>query len=301
MTKNDDSNQLAQKLFKLILEEAMPIESHLPESYFTERLKVSRTPVRKAMQRLEAIGLIERRPNKGYFLITHPQEDDPFNRKNQLPEDVIGIPPFCFTIGTDYLTGVLNQRFTEAELAKHYQVSRSTAQQAISSMESEGWIHRLLGYGWEFNEFLTSQDTYDQCFRYRLLIEPTALLEPSYCVDKVAFSELRKIQTEIVDGRYKNASEATQYAIGTHFHETLVAFSNNNFLLEGIKRANRLRRLIELNVYKRRKTYDIECREHLKLLDLIESGDLYTAADFLRCHLERARGDKLQIAKQLIK
>lgn len=293
-------HSLEYKIFNLIVEEGFGVESHLPESFFAERLKVSRTPIRAGLQALAAQGVIERRPYKGYFVITPPEECSLFQQQRALPQEVEGIPTLCYTIGADYLAGNIGRRFSETELTKRYAVNRGNIQQATTSMESEGWIHRLLGYGWEFNEFLTSQDTYDQCYRYRIMIEPSSLLEPGYHINPETLNQLKQVQIDILNRHYEHASPAQLYTICTHLHETLVAGSHNTFLIEGLKRANRLRRLIELNVYKYRESIDTECQEHIKLLDLISSGNTHKASCFLKQHLERARTDKLRISKPLM-
>jgi len=49
-----------------------------------------------------------------------------------------------------------------------------------------------------------------------------------------------------------------------------------------------LRRLIEYRVTVDRSRLNRQCREHLKILDLLEAGDAAAASAFLRKHIEGA-------------
>jgi DNA-binding GntR family transcriptional regulator len=51
---------------------------------------------------------------------------------------------------------------------------------------------------------------------------------------------------------------------------------------------NRLRRLIEYRVTVDRSRLNRQCREHLKLLDLLEAGNFAEASAFLRQHIQGA-------------
>ncbi|MGP8292084.1 GntR family transcriptional regulator [Vreelandella zhanjiangensis] len=286
---------LAKRIHTLINEEAIPVGSHLTEASYVTKLKVSRTPIRAAFQFLEEQGVVKRQPNRGFFLVDTKR--GLFADADEPLEQGSSISPLCFTIGVDYLNNQIAGKITEAELAKKYTLGRSTILQAMHTMEAEGWVSRLLGYGWEFNEFLTSQATYDQCFRFRLLIEPAALREPGYQINKKVFKQLRESLTEAVSEEGSTISERQMYINGAYFHESIVNGSNNQFLIESLKRANRLRRLIEYHVYARRESPVPEYKEHLAILDLLEAGDNQQAAVYLTEHLERTRQEKMRIAQ----
>ncbi|WP_127556723.1 GntR family transcriptional regulator [Saccharospirillum alexandrii] len=297
--KSRSTELLAKNIYKMIYDKGYEPGSHLPESYFAEQLKVSRTPVRSAFQFLAESGCLRKEPNKGFFLI-RAEKSSPLYQEAVLHQGEGSLPQICFTIARDYLRGQLSATFTDADIAKQYNTTRSVAQTATTAMEAEGWIRRLIGYGWEFNDFLTSRETYDQCFRYRILIEPTALLEPTYSVDLTLFRQLRLMQEQRLKDGAEKQSDGEMYKRGSYFHESIVACSNNNFLFEGIKRANRLRRLIEYNIYSHRESSKVECEEHIHILDIIESGNLRDASKYLTRHLERARDEKIAIIEKFL-
>jgi DNA-binding GntR family transcriptional regulator len=68
----------------------------------------------------------------------------------------------------------------------------------------------------------------------------------------------------------------------------IVTCSGNEFFVDALKRVNRLRRLIEYRLTVDRSRLTRQCREHLKLLDLLEEGNVTEASAFLRRHIEGA-------------
>jgi DNA-binding GntR family transcriptional regulator len=68
-----------------ILKEALAVGSKLTEQQMSERFGVSRTPVREAIGRLEAEGLVNAIPNRGAFIVGLSADDaaDMFEVKKQ--------------------------------------------------------------------------------------------------------------------------------------------------------------------------------------------------------------------------
>ncbi|QTF91903.1 GntR family transcriptional regulator [Halomonas sp. BM-2019] len=296
--KKTNPEVVAKRMLALVHEKNIQVGSHLPETFFAENLKVSRTPIRSALAYLEDKGVVRKQPNRGYFLIASKISDQ--DEVEALVVDGSSpISPLAFNMAVDYLKGKLGKTISETELANIYDTNRFSIQQALVSMESEGWVSKLMGYGWEFNEFLTSKETYDQCYRYRILIEPAALREPGYTIDRRLFRQLRKLQMDTLTMDDQDITERHMFLAGTFFHESIVACARNVFLLEGLQRANRLRKLMEYNVFLKRESPKPESREHLVILDLLEEGKNEEAAVYLSNHLERARQEKMRIASQL--
>jgi hypothetical protein len=68
----------------------------------------------------------------------------------------------------------------------------------------------------------------------------------------------------------------------------LVGFSGNQFFLDAVKRVNRVRRLMEYRVTLNRSRLPQQSREHIEILDRLESGDVEGAAEFLEMHIRQA-------------
>ncbi|MDP9050822.1 MAG: GntR family transcriptional regulator, partial [Acidobacteriota bacterium] len=120
--------------------------AHLPELELAEAFRVSRTPVRTALQLLEQMDVVESRANRGFFLKTSAQSLERMSSALvQREED-----PIYFRIAEDRLAGILATRVTETELMRRYGVPRSRLLKLFARMTKEGWLERLPGHGWEF-------------------------------------------------------------------------------------------------------------------------------------------------------
>ncbi len=294
-----DPIPLPQRIATQIIERAnalgLPAGSHLAEQSLADAFRVSRTPTRLALRLLEEMDIVENRPNRGYFL-RHAAERlrIPKTIRGESPED-----PMYLQIADDRLAGHLPLRFTEAELARRYNLSKARMARILGRMTQEGWLERLPGHGWEFQPMLTSLEAYEQGYRFRMLIEPAALQEPGYRVDEVAFARARAQQEAMLSSTTGRFSSIETFQLGSAFHETIVAASGNSLLLDSIRRVNRLRRLFEYRIHKDRTRLVQECSDHLHILDLIESGRRDEATEFLRRHLDRVLELKLDIAKHV--
>ena len=279
----DLSTQLAMQVVELIRAKKLPVGSHLTERGLAEALRVSRTPTRGALHFLETMGVVERAQPRGFFL-KKPSEQLPDVTLQRQQDDELYLRS-----AEDRLEGRLPMRVTASELMRRYVCSQARLLPILSRMMHEGWLDRLPGKGWEFQPMMDSPAVHDKSYRFRMLIEPAALLEPTYQVDELGFAKIRTQQQAMLDGKLLQYSRAEIFEVGAAFHEMIVGCSGNPFILDGVKRINRLRRLIEYRGNTDRGRLVQQCKEHLQLLDLIESGDRIGAAGFLRQHLDTAR------------
>ena len=284
-------SRLAAQIVERMRQLGWPAGTHLREQELADAFRVSRTPVRLALRSLAERDLVESRPNRGFFL---KQQAQP-NPGHGAALDATHEDPLYFVVAEDRLRGVLASRCTEAELARRYDVSRARIVRLLSQMAQEGLILRLPGNGWEFLPLLSSPEAYDQGYRYRMLIEPAALLEPGYRLPGTVLSETRMRQQAMLDGGTHAWSRSETFGANSDFHEVIVSGASNPFLTEGLRRVNRSRRLLEYRTHPFRDRLIGECRDHLHLLDLIGDGRMQDAARFLHDHLDRARIAKAEI------
>jgi DNA-binding GntR family transcriptional regulator len=285
--------QLASQIVELLRTAKRLSGEHLSEQEFADAFRVSRTPVREAFRLLEDMSVLEKRPNRGYFLLRDAEELEHQHLQASESEDQV-----YFDIAADRLSGALPERFTENQLMRRYNVSRSRLVKYLLQMQHEGWLERLPGHGWEFQPTLNSPEVYEQSFRFRLLIEPVALLEPGYSLSPDTIEQLRTQQKAMLDGGIFSYSRSHTFQIGASFHEAIVAAAQNPFYLDAIRRVNRLRRLMEYRLTAGRARMIQQCKEHLALLDILETGNYREASAFLRMHLEGAQTQKLGLAKK---
>jgi DNA-binding GntR family transcriptional regulator len=285
--------QLASQIVEVLRTTKRQAGEHLSEQEFADAFRVSRTPVREAFRLLEEMSVLEKRPNRGYFLLREADTLEHQHLQAGEAEDRI-----YFDIAADRLSGALPERFTENQLMRRYDVSRSRLVKYLLRMQHEGWLERLPGHGWEFQPTLNSPEVYEQSFRFRMLIEPIALLEPGFALEADVIAHLRNQQQAMLDGGIFSYSRSHTFQIGATFHETLIAGAQNPFLLDSIRRVNRLRRLMEYRLTTGRSRMIQQCKEHLALLDLVEHGDLKAASMFLQKHIEGAQAQKLGLAQK---
>jgi DNA-binding GntR family transcriptional regulator len=132
---------------------------------------------------------------------------------------------------------------------------------------------------------LTTPDSLLQSYRLRLALEPAALLEPGFKLDRKIIAQCRETELRLLNGGIATASADELHDRGVRFHESLVEASGNPFFIDTIKRANRVRRLLSYRSMTQRERYPEHCRQHLHLLDLLEHDKNEEASEFMREHL----------------
>ncbi|MCL8012142.1 GntR family transcriptional regulator [Streptomyces sp. AS02] len=292
MSRTDLTTALATRLVDLMRRSGLREGAHVTEQWAADELEVSRTPVRKAMLFLTEVGILERVPNRGFFLTRDARAlaRPDLSQAEDVEESAY------FEIADDYVGGRFTGSFTVADISRRYRLTPRQSDRVLSRMEGEDLVRRKAGgRGWEFQHVMATADAHDQSYRFRMIIEPAALLEPGFTVDADAFARHRRQQEALLHGDILLLPRAELFQVNASFHEMLVGCSGNQFLLEAVRRQNRLRRLIEYRHQIDRSRLAGQAREHLRLLDLVESGDLKEASAFLATHLNKVRSIKTGI------
>jgi len=285
------TEQLVINIKEHIAKEQLSPGTRLPERGLAEQFRVSRSPIREALKRLSEEEVVSKAEDGGYVVKTGISSSSALLMESSQEED------FYLRIAQDRLAGKLPERFTENELMRLYGLTRSHLNNILRRMAQEGWAERLLGHGWIFLPTLTSGETYDQGYRFRILLEPAAILEPGFRVDEKELLHCQKEQLALLNGEIDSASPAQIFDSNTRLHEAIAGFSGNVFITESLRRINRLRRLMEYQKCIDRTASARRCREHLTLIELLLCNQREEAADFLRLHLRDAARDKSGSAK----
>ncbi|WP_081993322.1 GntR family transcriptional regulator [Pseudomonas mediterranea] len=280
--KKDLAEQLAPRIIDMARARSMRTGDPLREEAFAKELGVSRSPIRRGFALLAELGLAVKEPNRGYFLTADASGID----SGKLPLEVDPFEDFYLRVVDDMLRGDIPTTFFEAELMRKYEVPRGQLMKVLSRLANEAMVERKPGQGWEINSFLHDSKAHIQSYRFRMAIEPAAILEPGYVVDKLAFAKAREAQQRLLDGDIFKLSRSQLFQIGAQLHELIVRCSGNAFFLEAIRRQNQLRRFMAYKANVDRPRLITQCKEHIQLLNLIESGEREAAADFLRNHLD---------------
>lgn len=275
---------VASGIIRYIEATQQPEGSRLVERKLGEHLKVSRSPIRHALQILEDEGIVRRVEKGGYVVATVPEHSPvaaPATEEERYHQ-----------IATDRLEGRLPDRVTENYLLRRYGFTRTELTETLRRMSNEGWIDRTPGYGWEFLPMLDSLTVYRDSYRFRLVIEPAGILEPTFVLNVEALQKCRADQQRLIDGAIWEVSNAALFASNSALHEAVMECSNNTFFCESLHRVDRLRRLIEYQKSLPRERALERCREHVQLIDLLLAGHNEAASAFMREHLRSVSQEK---------
>lgn len=280
---------LALQISDFIRSEKLPAGTRLPERMLAEHFRVSRTPVTRALRILAEHKVVHAATSGGY--VTHADEvvltPHDLGISSQSEEELLYLK-----IAEDHWDQRLPERASENELIRRYQVTRPTVMRVLRRAANEGWAERLPGRGWSFIPLLSSDLAYEQICRYRVIVEPAAILEPSFRLDRPAVEAALVEQEKLFESGGRGLSPVEVFEIGSRFHLVVLKCSNNSLLINGTGQVYRARRLAE---YK--KMFDTprwldRCREHALIAKLLLEDNRQAAADLMRLHLEKGAQEK---------
>ncbi|NIF82672.1 GntR family transcriptional regulator [Comamonas sp. Tr-654] len=290
---SDNVSALVPKLAVQILERAkredMPKGYRLTEQALCDALGVSRSPVRKALQYLEAAGVLVSIPNRGFQMAEDAKTLGDLNglQPSAPAEDIY------MRIAKDRINGEIDPEVTEVDLMARYELARPQVQRVLNEMSKDGLVERKPGRGWAFRPILSSVESHRESYRFRMMIEPLAILEPGYAVNLAELEICRREQIKLLEGGIEKCTREQLFHAGTHFHETVVAGCGNYFALDSLRNVNRMRRVQEYGTVIDSSRLQRQCEEHLQLIDLLVRGERMEASNFMRQHLNAARITKV--------
>jgi len=284
-----DTASLVAEVARLVQQRRATTGERLVEYRIAHDLGLSRLPLRRALTELARRGLLIASPNRGFVLAA--DWDAPGFRS--LTQTTDGEEAVYLRIAADRLAGTLPERVSESGLSRSYDLGRSETQRVLARMAREGWIERRPGYGWQFLPTFPTREAYLHGYRYRLLVEPAALLEPGFSISLATLDRLESEQRRILSAADSDLGVAEMFRSGCSFHEGLVAASGNPFMLDAVERINRMRRLMEYRALDPA-LVKAQVIDHLAILAALRRGDRAGAAELLRTHLAGAAQAKLK-------
>ncbi|WP_019014611.1 GntR family transcriptional regulator [Elioraea tepidiphila] len=272
------------RIAALAREDGLGEGARLTEFGLARRLAVSRTPVRAALTHLAARGLLRPCAGGGYELAAgaealatvapHPEPD--------------GAQRLTLAIARDVRAGLLSGTISEAALMRRYRVGRAVLATALAGLAAAGVIERRPGTGWSILDPRYDAPTRAESYRFRLVVEPAALLEPGYRLDPRWVGGMREEHRAMLAAPWRDELAIALFEMNARFHEGLVAGAGNRFLLAAVQQQNRLRRFSNYDWGYGPARVVQSCTEHLEILDWLEQGEAELASLLLRRHLERA-------------
>ncbi|MBY5770773.1 GntR family transcriptional regulator [Rhizobium leguminosarum] len=283
---------IANEITLLVTSGEIAAGEHLRAQHLADRFGVSRQPVRDAFQILSEQGLVELKENRGFFVkdsaggVVEPVSDEakPFEVANDYQR-----------LAEDWLTDKIPAEVTEQMLRERYDLTKAQLNDILMRAAREGWAERKQGYGWRFLPVAKTAEAFEQIYRFRMLIEPAAMLEPEFRLDRTILDEQRRIQMRMLDTDIERLPAERLLHNGALFHEELIKMSNNPFFHLSLVRLNRMRRLLEYRSRVDRNRTVRQCQEHIAILDLLQQGEIVEASFAMRRHLGGALSKKSPI------
>jgi len=276
---------LARGILELIRENGFSVGSQLKEQWLSAELGVSRSPVRAALRLLASRGIVKSIPNQGSFLLVPAETIE--ERVTEIPQTEE--EKLYQTITRDRFAQRIDLRINVTELVRRYGTTRSMIGRVLGRLADEGLVERESGRRWSFVPSLDDPGIYDDSYRYRLLIEPAAILGPGFRPDPAQIARLRRVQEDLLAGAIYTAPSRRLVESDADFHQTISTFSGNRFIMQAVQQQTQLRRFMEYQFGGERERMAQSCREHMAIIHALEAGDHQTAADLMRVHITVSR------------
>jgi DNA-binding GntR family transcriptional regulator len=275
---------LARRLGSEIISGEVAAGMRLTEPALSARFKVSRTPVRGALRVLAKYKFVRSESNGGFVVC-------PGGASRRLPSIAkhgVTAQGLYRTMIDDRARRLLPDAVRETELLSRYPVQRSVLSKALVRLAADGLVEKREGYGWRFLPSLGTPDAVSESYRFRLAIECAALLEPTFRVNPEALERTRAAHRAFLKLPAERQKVSEYLELNSMFHEMLARFSGNRFILAATQQQNQLRKLDERAEFFKHTRMPESCREHLEIMNAIESDDREWAAALLRHHLSIA-------------
>jgi len=281
--------RIADEIKELIRSGRIPVGGHLSTQRLADQFGVSRSPVREAMQVLADERVLEQHANRGFFARALAET------RRKAADDVTELPggPREYErLADDWLADRIPAEVTEQFLRQRYALTKAQLNEVLVRAAREGWAERKPGYGWRFLPVAKTPEAFEQIYRFRMLIEPAAMLEPTFRIDRDVLAEQRRIQESMLSSDIAKLPAERLLHNGSLFHEELIKLSGNPFFHRALVQVNRMRRLLEYRSRVDRQRLQVQCSEHLEILSLLERGNIFDASYLMRQHLGGALARK---------
>ncbi len=287
------------------------LDGHLPrglvllEGPIAAFMQTSRAPVQTALQQLEAQGIVRRFNGRG-FMVAKPDEvlepvrldlreiglripdaiDDALQSRaswERIFETVESDVASCLVFG--------RYRLIEAELAKHFNVSRTVVRDVLGRLEERGLVKKSQSSHW-IAEPLTARSIREH-FALRRILEPPALINAAPLIDRArlaaVFERFRQAETNFKSDGREDPESGDLETFETLLIDTCVFVTSNERLREEIRRnllpvlaAERVLRQLGLPSDRAAIT------EHRLIVELLLQDAIPAAAAMLDAHLTAA-------------
>ncbi|MFI5011632.1 MAG: GntR family transcriptional regulator [Hyphomicrobiales bacterium] len=284
LAPENGSTPLIRRLLSHIVSEDLPEGTHLVEQALADTLRVSRTPIRKALTALSREGIVQNVPRRGAFLARPSRSlfaaslDFPALSENDLFD----------RIAIDHLDGVLPSSFSERDVIAQYGVSARLARRALETLCDEKVIVTEPPGRWQFNPFLLNAEASLASYAYRLAIEPQIPLLSTFAARRDLIRLCRDEHIRFLTLKPAERTARLAFKVDAAFHEAVATCGGNPFFHASVVQHNRMRQLLEY-----RDAFDEDriltwLKEHLDIMEAVTANALAEASELMRTHLTNA-------------
>lgn len=285
--------ELARRILEHTQETGLVAGDPVAEQALARTFQVSRTLIRGALKVLLEENLLSHEAGKGYRLLAAPS-DQPFNTALPQAEE----EELATSILRDRMAGRLGDSISISELMRRYDVGRPAVQKALLQLSESQAIERGPGQFWLFRPSLNSLAALDESLKFRLILEPEALLSANFNADPQRLALLRNAMQTLLASPVERFDIQQFRELDISFHELIGQSCGNRFIGDALLQHQNLRRLPNLlpNVSVHRLQEAL--REHVQIIGHIERGQLEIAADLMRLHLRLSAAQRPQTANR---
>ncbi|QYY80489.1 MULTISPECIES: GntR family transcriptional regulator [Pseudomonas] len=285
--------ELARRILEHTQETGLKAGDPVAEQALSRTFQVSRTLIRGALKVLLEQNLLSHETGKGYRLLAAPP-GQAFNAALPQAEE----EELATSILRDRMAGRLGDSISISELMRRYDVGRPAAQKALLQLSESQAIERGPGQSWLFRPSLNSIAALEESLKFRLILEPEALLSPHFNADPQRLALLRSAMQTLLSSPVEHFDIQQFRELDISLHELIGQSCGNRFIGDALLQHQSLRRLPNLLPTVSVHRLQEALREHLQVIAHIERGQLEIAADLLRLHLRLSAAQRPQTANR---
>jgi DNA-binding GntR family transcriptional regulator len=280
----------------------------VPETAYSERCGVSRTPVREALQFLHKQRVVKLQARLGARVAASSAQAKKllqtrvFTQADSSTSGNGGVDPVFVDaarrvrewLANDYSTDVIK----DSAIARDLGVSRTTANRALAILARQNLIEPLPRRGWK--RVLLGPRQIIDLYDFRLAIEPAALESAWEQIDRKSLEPLlertKRAATETGILKLKPADMAE---LDLDLHHAILQSCPNPLLRRAMEEQEALRVISVAPAWRAPVRSAETFKEHAEILEAILAGERAKAVDALRRHLTAARDDTAERVAKL--
>lgn len=265
---------------RLQLSDDLQCGDRINEAEVADQLGVSRTPIRRVLQKLHTEGVLDFEPRRGFIL------KDPASLLRNGDNETDGL--LDERVMRDMAIGELNSVFSERALMQRYSVQNGVLASTLRRLTRDHLVEPSPGRGWIFAD--VSPRAMEDSYRFRQIIEPAGILADSYKVDNTALQNLDEDHADAIE----NVSQMDRrrlFDLDARFHKLVAQGAQTVELVNAIERQNNIRRVTEYIGFIRIERLRHSMIEHRGIIAALLQGNRQMAASLMHIHLQISRDE----------